>query len=111
MNTNNKTPKPLLFKKPTLLSNKPTKSPIKTMSLDEKEKLIKDKLIATVTRFRTSTRNSFNKKEQIEKVTQDMKYPSIKVKQTNLDVHESIYKKNEFKNSLRQWIRSSRKYF
>ena len=78
MNTDNKTPKPLLFKKHTL-SNKLTKSPFKTLSIDEKEKLIKEKLIATVTKFnKTSTRNSL-KREQSDKVNHDIKYPTIKV--------------------------------
>jgi hypothetical protein len=87
MQAGNKTPTNLSFKKPLMLKSSSTlKSPILTMSLEEKDKIAKAKLLATATKFtRTSTlykKNSITK-EQTTKLNTETKYPKInKVKVT-----------------------------
>jgi hypothetical protein len=73
----NKTPKPLLLKKPSMLMKKSDKGSGLTMSLEDKEKLVKEKLIATVSHFNKGLRKSSSRKIQFEKAKEDVKYPVI----------------------------------
>jgi hypothetical protein len=73
----NRTPKPLLLKKPIMLMNRNEKKSILTMSLEDKEKLVKEKLIATVTNFNKALHKSSSRKIHFEKNKEDIKYPAI----------------------------------
>jgi hypothetical protein len=88
LTNNTKSPKPLLLKKPKILKNKTPKSPVLSMSIEEKEKIIKAKLISTMNKFHKppSKRNIFSAKpdNNNDRLNTEIKYPTISNFQVNI---------------------------